>query len=121
MEEQKSILFVITKPPYHGQAARESLDAILTAAAFETPLAVLFLNDGVYQLLAKQSGERVDAKNLASSLAVLPIYDVEHIYADADALNQRGLAIEDLEVPAKSVDIATIKQLFDDYDKVLSF
>lgn len=121
MSEKKSLLIVLSKAPYQGQQARESLDAILTAAAFEQPLSLLFTGEGVYQLLQRQQPEGIQAKNLAATLPVLPLYDVENIYIDQQAAEKRAISASDCLVEAEFMDIPAMQQLFAKHDCVLSF
>lgn len=120
-EDKKSLLIVLRQAPYGGQAARESLDAILTAAAFEQPLSLLFIDDGVYQLLADQQPQQIEAKNLAATLPVLPMYDVEHIYADEHSLQQRQIDSVDCLLPVKPLTLPAVQKLFAEHEVILSF
>ncbi|MEH6813984.1 MAG: sulfurtransferase complex subunit TusC, partial [Motiliproteus sp.] len=112
---------VMRSAPYSNQTAKEALDAVLTGAAFEIPLALLFMDDGVYQLLPEQNGTAIHAKNLPSTLSVLPMYDVEKIYVEASSLIDRGIKAESLILPVEVVDSAEVKALFADHDQILSF
>ncbi len=107
--------------PYSSQTAKEALDAVLTGAAFEIPLALLFMDDGVYQLLPEQDGTAINAKNLSSTLSVLPMYDVNNIYVEACSLSERGIDPRSLKLAVEVLDSAAIKALFADYDQILSF
>ncbi len=121
VDAKKKLLVVMTKSPYGNQTAREALDAVLTAAAFEQPLTLLFLGDGVFQLLSGQDTTAVQLKNLATTLPVLPMYDVENICVDADSLRQRGIDNDELNLPATPVDNAAVRALFKSHDQILSF
>ncbi len=121
MSEQKRTLVVLTKAPYQGQMAREALDVILTSAAFETPLSVLFTGDAVYQLLNAQHAEAINAKSMSASLPVLPVYDVENLFVDADSAAARGLTASDFLMPVKALELHNVQALFHEHDRVLSF
>ncbi len=120
-EQAKTILVVLRKPPYAGQTAKEALDAVLTAAAFEQPLTVLFMDDGVYQLLPAQDTHALGVKSQSTMLPALPMYDVENICVDADSLAQRGISHEQLVVNAEPVDSAAVRELFHQHQQILSF
>lgn len=121
MNPQKSTLIVLSKPPYKGQMARESLDVILTAAAFETPLSVLFTGDGVYQLLNNQQASSIKAKDMSASLPVLPLYDVKNLFVDEESMLTRGLNITDCILAVESLGLIDVQALFSENDRVLSF
>ena len=44
----KSMLIISRQAPWAGPAAREALDIALAGGAFDLPLAMLFLDDGVF-------------------------------------------------------------------------
>ena len=85
------ILILQRHAPYGSSIAREGLDFILTSAAYDQNLTVLFLGDGVFQLLKNQDSKAVSLKNHASALEVLPLYDVENLFAVEEDLTDRGL------------------------------
>ena len=47
----RRILFVIAHPPHRGALAFELLDELLVGAVFDQRVSVLFVGDGVYQLI----------------------------------------------------------------------
>ncbi|OMH32684.1 sulfurtransferase complex subunit TusC [Motiliproteus sp. MSK22-1] len=120
-DKKQSILAVLTKPPYGGTTAKEALDAVLTAAAFEVPVSVLFMDDAVFQLLPEQKTEGIEVKCLATTLPVLPMYDVEHIYVDRKALVDRGIDAEQLILSVQPVETDTLRSLFQNHSRILSF
>ncbi len=117
----KSVLIVIRSAPYGNQTARETLDIILTAAAFEQPLSLLFCEDGVFQLLPEQQSGLIPAKNLGATLPVLPMYDVDKIYADRSALQQRGLDDTELLLPVSVLSHNEMADLAANHQTILSF
>ena len=117
----KKILFVNTKAPYGNSMARDALDALLAASAYEQDLSVLFLGEGVFQLLANQNPKDIGMKNLGATLPVLPMYDIEKIYIQGSALLARGLTANDLVLPAKVLTEDAIAALMDSQEAILSF
>lgn len=97
-------LIIQHRAPYADHAASEALDLLLVLAAFGQNPAVLFSGDGVWQLLANQHPAALGHKSLAAQLQSLPLYDVEHLYADADSLRARGLQAEQLALPVQWVE-----------------
>ena len=118
---KKKILFVTRRAPYGTGLSREALDALLAASAYEQDVALLFMDDGVFQLQPGQDPGDIDAKNLGSTLPVLPMYDVEDIYVQKTALAARGMDINALLLPAKSLANTEIEQLLESQDVILSF
>jgi tRNA 2-thiouridine synthesizing protein C len=66
----KSILIVLRHSPYGSSLAKASLDVAFAHAAFEQSVDLLFLGDGVLQLLPEQDSQLLGMKN-AGILATL--------------------------------------------------
>jgi tRNA 2-thiouridine synthesizing protein C len=84
-------LFVIKRPPFGDRPAREALEAILAFAAFDQPIAILFMDDGVLHLLPNQDGSNIGHRPVSQLLSALPIYGVEKIYACQKSLSLHGI------------------------------
>jgi len=97
----KNILFVISHPPYQGSQGQETLDVILTAAAFDQPVSLLLLDDGVFQLIRHQRPEKQALKDTMAIFTALQIYDVHNIYIEAESLQERNLKPGDLCLPVR--------------------
>lgn len=103
-------LFVIRRPPFGGRPARESLEAILAFAAFDQPIAVLFMDDGVLHLLPNQDGSDIGHRPVSQLLSALPVYGVEKIYACQKSLSVHGIEPGELE---SATELVTDSQLGD--------
>ncbi|MCE0464044.1 sulfurtransferase complex subunit TusC [Pseudomonas uvaldensis] len=117
----KSLLLISRQAPWSGPGAREALDIVLAGGAFDLPIGLLFLDDGVFQLLAGQNAKVVQQKDLSANLQALPMFGVEALFVCADSATQRGvdtetLALDDLKV-LTAQDIAA---LIDRYDQVIT-
>ena len=95
--ETKKFLYINRKAPYGTIYAWESLEVVLIGAAFEQDVSLLFMDDGVYQLVKEMQTKGIGMKNFTATYAALGDYDINKIYVDKDALSQRGLALEDLQ------------------------
>lgn len=111
----KSYLFVLRKPPHSGAYVQEMLDIILTTAAFDQSVALLLLDDAVFQLKNNQHpGPGV--KDTAAIFKALEIYEVTAVYVELESLQERGLAATDLLLPIQThyrKDISGLLQQFD--------
>ena len=117
----KSMLIISRQAPWSGPGAREALDIVLAGGAFDLPLGLLFLDDGVFQLAVKQDAKVLQQKDLSANLQALPMFGVEELFACADSLAQRGLdpsalALED----ARVLTTHEITALIDRYDQVIT-
>ena len=88
----RSILLVCRQAPYSGSLARAGLDLALAMAAFDQPVALLFCDEGVLQLLPGQDTTELGARNLGKTLASLPLYGVETLYVDSHSLEKFGIS-----------------------------
>ncbi len=118
---QKNILFTVRSAPYGSSLAREALDAILAAAVYEQNLSVLFMDDGVFQLINHQQGDKIQQKNISSILQAFPLYDVEPIYVCLSSLQQRDIRIEDLAIDAILLEKKQLQSLISQQEALLCF
>lgn len=86
----KKFLFILRRPPWGGAALREGLDMILTTAAFDQSVRLLFMDDGVF-LLKSTPHARQQRPPWASWVKALELYDLEAIWVEQESLEQRGL------------------------------
>lgn len=118
----KNLLAICSHAPYGSNLAKEGLDAILAAGVFEQNLAVLFVDDGVFQLLSDQDPANLGQKNLAQALTALPLFGIELIYVEKESLEERGLTSENLVLD--DIFVITrhaVSQLIDQQHQVFTF
>lgn len=121
MSNKKSVLIINRTPPYGSSYARESLDIALTCSIFEMPVSLLFLSDGIFQLVKGQDPSGIEQKNLQSVLSSLPMYDIENIYVEQEALNSWALTTEELCLDSTVINNDEIQSLIASHDTVLTF
>ncbi len=80
----KKFIFVLRQPPHNGVQVQEMLDIILTTAAFDQPVSILLLDDGVFQLKNGQNPKCAGLKDTAAIFHALEIYDVNDVYAEVE-------------------------------------
>jgi tRNA 2-thiouridine synthesizing protein C len=117
----KRILIVCRQAPYGNALAREAIDVALATAVFDQNLALLFIGDGVWQLLKNQQSESIAAKSQQKMLAALVLYDIEDIYVDSEALNSRNITADELSITTKNLSSNRIVELLDNADIILNF
>jgi tRNA 2-thiouridine synthesizing protein C len=111
----RRILFVIAHGPHRGALPFEMLDELLVGAVFEQIVSVLFIGDGVYQLI--DSGET--DRNVARGFRALPTYDVDAIFVERAALKRRGLAEDALTLPVRALTNGAMRRLIAAHDVVV--
>jgi tRNA 2-thiouridine synthesizing protein C len=117
----KKFMFVNRKAPYGTIYALESLEVVLITATFDQDVSLVFIDDGVFELVKGQQTKDIGIKNFSPSYRALDGYDVEKLYVDQDSLSQRGLSEKDLLVPVEVLNAEQMGQLMQQQDVILSF
>ena len=117
----KSLAIINSRPPHGDISGRESLDLVLASASYDTPLALFFVGDGLWQLQAGQQPANAGAKDFSKTLGLLELYDVEQIFFCGDSLAQRGLSADSLLVEGEVLTPAEINHKLSQFEHVLSF
>ena len=115
----KKYLFIMQDPPAAGIRAQESLDILLTAAAFDQDISLLFLDDGVYQLKRDQQGSAITSKHLGQALQSLVFFELKHIYVEEQSIKRRGLHAEDFILPVTVIPETRLTELMLRHDIIL--
>ncbi len=76
------ILFIQSHLPHSTSASVDTLEAVLAASNLGLDIALVFVGDGVYQLSDEQNAKAISRKDLKKQLGLLPLYDIEQIYAE---------------------------------------
>jgi len=134
-EVVKKFLYLNRKAPYGTIYAWESLEVVLIGAAFDQEVSLMFVDDGVYQLVKGQDTSGIGMKNFSPTYRTLGDYEVKNIYVDQDSLASRGLTHDDLvqiawedwesgeerENIVEVVDSARVTELMEESDVIFSF
>jgi tRNA 2-thiouridine synthesizing protein C len=117
----KKVMFVNRKAPYGTIYALESLEVVLITATFDQDVSLVFLDDGVYELLKGQNTKAIGIKNFSPTYRALDGYDVEKLYVERESLESRGLSEDQLLVDVEVLSSAQMGELMAQQDVVLSF
>lgn len=118
---QPRVLLIARQAPYGNTLARSALDAALAGAAFDRAPTLLFMGDGVLQLLGDQDAAELGTRTHGRVLDSLPLYDIETFYVDGETLARYGVDPDNLPSGARVVDDAAIRGLLGEHDHILSF
>lgn len=135
MSEIKKFMYLNRRAPYGTIYAWESLEVVLIGAAFDQEVSLMFVDDGVFQLVKGSDTSESDMKNFMPTYRTLGDYGVRHMYVDQASLDARGLTTDDLievewedweteeEVDniVEAVDTEKFKELMAESDVVFSF
>ena len=117
----KKFMYVNRKAPHGTVYALESLEVVLIGAAFEQDVSLVFMDDGVFEILKGQDASAIETKNFSNTYKALEMYDVEKLYVAKDSLEERGLTEDDLIVDVEVKTAAEIAALMEEQDVLLSF
>lgn len=115
----KNHLFIMRTLPHGKVYLQETLDVILTIAAFDQKVSLLFLDQGVFQLKSDQRPEALDLKDTAAIFNALDIYDIHDLYVEIESLQQWGLKPSDLFLPVKEIYRKDVNQLMHASDIIM--
>jgi len=117
----KKFMFVNRKAPYGTVYALEGLEVVLISAAFDQDVSLVFLDDGVYELVKGMNTKDLEMKNFSPTYRALEGYDIEKLYVERESLAARGLSEADLVVPVEVLGSGELAELMSRQDVVISF
>jgi len=130
------LLYVFTRAPYSSSAGQEALDAALIGAAFELDVTILFLHDGVFQLMQGQGSGREGSsrqgsgsqdsgmttlKQFTKAFSALGDFGIEKVYVHDMSLHARGLDSQDLMTEVELLDNKGVQLLLNSQFRVFTF
>ena len=116
----KRFLFVNRKAPYGTVYALESLEVVLISAAFDQDISLVFMDDGVYQIVKNQETDDIGMKNFSRTYRALEGYDVEKLYVEEESMDARGLNENDLLVEVEVLNSKELGDLMNAQDVVIT-
>ena len=117
----KKFMFVNRKAPYGTIYALEGLEVVLISAAFSQDVSMVFLDDGVYELVKGQQTKTIEMKNFSPTYRALDGYDVEKLYVERESLDARGLTEANLIVPVQVLSAMQMGELMQQQDVIIGF
>ncbi len=106
----KSVLYLVRRGP--GVAADETIDLALVSGVFEQRVSMLFMDDGVYQLVGLDERQ--------SSVKALPTYDIEAIHVSRPSLTERAIDEAEIGLAVQIADSDAIRALLASHDVVVT-
>ena len=128
---KKRFMFVNRRAPYGSIYAFEILEMVLISAAFEQHAAIVFIDDGVFQIKKGQDTKSLGIKNFSPTYGVVEMekQDAEEdddmdmvwrIIVEKESMEARGLSADDLIVGVEVLGADALSALMDAQDVVLS-
>lgn len=115
------ILVMQRHAPYGNSIARDGLDYILTCAAYDQELSVIFMGDGVFQLIANQEPANIQLKTHLGVLELFELYDISRVYAVREDLLERHIAPDMLGIKVIEIDRQEVGHLIQQQHQVIGF
>ena len=112
--------YINRKAPYGSIYAQEMLETVLVASAFAQEVTLIFIDDGVYQLLKDQDPSDIGIKNFSATYKALEHYDVEKIYIEQESLDLRGLSKDDLVTNVEVLDSSQLADMIERQDVLIN-
>ena len=106
----KRVLYLIRRRP--GVLADETTDLMLVSGVFEQPTSVLFIDDGVYQLLGLDTRQ--------ATIKALPTYDIDDLHVSVESLASRGISADGIQLAVRGASRQDVRDLLANHDVVLT-
>lgn len=102
----KSVItnIMISRSSLVGADFKEAIDLGLVCAAFDQQVNLIFVDDGINNLIQGQTASKLNDKNHVDIIKGLEFFDIDNIYLDKESLDNTSLKMDDL-VP--SVELIT--------------
>ena len=117
----KQLTIIFRTNPAYNSKGREALDLAMLSASFEQIVKLIFIDEGVFNLVKGQAPELFGGKDYVSTFKALPLYDIEDIYVCEKALSQNLIEKSELVIEATIVTTNRIQKLINEADEVLVF
>ncbi|MFK8067862.1 MAG: sulfurtransferase complex subunit TusC [Gammaproteobacteria bacterium] len=103
MNDQKRCLFINRKSPYESAHAQEALDMAYALSAFEHKVSLVFMDEGVLQILRDQDSTEIGIKNFSPAFRAWQDYEIDQLYVDEESLKKRAIKTSDLIVEVELI------------------
>lgn len=109
-QANQTINVVISQTALTGTSFKESIDLALVCAAFDQTVNLIFVNNGVYNMMQKQNFQTLGDKNQLDILKALEFYDIDNIYVEKESLERRNITTENMINGCQTVTSAEIRE-----------
>lgn len=114
----KKYLLVMQHSPYKNSLAAESLEFALALSAFNQPVSLLFIDEGILQLTVNQTPASIHHKNFSKVYEGLSLFEIHDVYV-TQASMQKYQQLNFMIQP-QIVDDSKVSELIADHDIVLT-
>jgi tRNA 2-thiouridine synthesizing protein C len=118
---RKSYAIINSRSPFDISHGKEALDAALILGSYEQPVALFFIDDGVYHTQQGQKPQTLGAKDYLATYQALGFYDIEQLYVCRESLAARKLSTNLNLADAQLLSSAEIGEKLQQFDICLRF
>ncbi len=117
----KKVLFICRLAPHGSHYAKEQLQMAMVFGAFEQQVSMLFIDDGVFSLMADQRTHTIGFEDFSKMyLSLEKYYEIKDIFVEEQSMISRNLSPERLLIPVQVIDHGQIDALMREQDFILS-
>lgn len=116
----KQIAVIFRSAPHRNARAREGLEFAMLAASLDQQVSLIFVDEGIFNLLP-QHAEQIGNKDYLATFKAVDFYDIEPVMVLDSALNNVGLTADQFSYAAEVVDSRTIQKQLQQVDEVMVF
>ncbi|WP_417763824.1 sulfurtransferase complex subunit TusC [Shewanella sp.] len=116
----KQIAVIFRSAPHRNARAREGLEFAMLAASLDQQVSLVFVDEGIFNLLPQQA-EQIGNKDYLATFKAVDFYDIEPVMILDTALTKFGIAAAQLSYAADVVDQLSLQQHLQQVDEVLVF
>ena len=117
----KKVTILIKSAPFSDLAGQEALDASLVFGNFEQETSIVFVEDGVFHLLANHRSALINAKPYLDTYKALTFYGIETLISCQQSLNQRSIVHQPHAFETQPKTTGEIANFLRKQDMVLTF
>lgn len=121
MTRKTKIAVTITHTPYGNQFAQEAMDALLALSIYAQKISVVFIGEGVFQLLTNHHNKCIQQKSIEKQLDALALYDIDSVYACQQSLDERKIATAQIAQTVTPLNKTALLDLLHQQDSLISF
>lgn len=116
----QSVLLIISNPPFYSASNRDTIDIGLAFSAFDIPISILFIEDGILQIKNDLNSEQLAQKNIINTFKALEMYDIQDCYVINRDLERFQLNTNALAIKCKTLDTDAIGQFIKEFKTVIN-
>ena len=119
---ERPVLLLFRRPPYGTVFPAEGLRMAEALLAFQMPLKVVFLEDGIFNLVKGQGNKTLGFGDLGSAFAGLTSFGLQELLVVQEDLSDRRVRLEDLvQGPIRAIRTTELRALIDEAKVVMPF